>query len=503
MSKISKICFGISLLFLIGAGVTRILYANFGPQVYSPLAVGGALFVAALVMDYRLYLNFFTLKTTKHGLNMGWLIVMALVSVFVVNFLAVKYEKKWDLTKEGINTLSEQSLKVVSSLKADVSIVLLYSKLEQGEQARKQVADLVQLYHETSPRIKFESYAVLSRPDLAQKYEFKSGQLGLFAEYQTKHLKINTVSEEGITNTLLKLTKDQVNRKTIYFTSGHGERELAGEKADGLSTFKADLEITYNVKDLNLVNANIPADAAALIILGPHQNFFAAEIVKIKEYAKVGGHVLIAADPGEKHNIDQIDQMFGVTFNNDYVLDSRVRAGDIGPIIALGNVHSKTSDIVKSTEPQAFLLASSLTKLNSIPADYKIEELIMTGPETSAVAKLEQNPKVTSTGPHVIVVKSTGHIENSAKEFSAIIVGDSDFASNQLYGQYGNRDFLMNAVSHLAKDDELVTIRAKTPKATKIDAMGTYKNFLAVILLITPLLMIFSSGVIWWRRRTA
>ncbi len=434
---------------------------------------------------------------------MGWLIVMAFVSVFVVNFLAVRYEKKWDVTKEGLNSLSEQSEKVLSGLKSDVTFVLLYSKAEQAEQHKKQVADFVQLYHEKSTHIKFESYSALSRPDLAQKYEFKSGEMALFADYQDKHLKIDNVSEEGITKTLMKLTRDQANRKTIYFTTGHGERELEGERPETASNFKAELETTYNVKTIKLIESDVPVDASALVILGPSQLFLPAEIAKIKNYAKSGGHLFIAADPGEKHNVQQIDQIFGVDFHNDYVLDTRVQLSQVGPIIALGSIHSKTSDITKSVADQLFLLASSLSKAKDAPADFKFEDLVSTNQVTKGVEKLEQKPKVVSSGPHTIVMKVVGRLEGSDKEFNAIIAGDSDFALNQLYPQYGNRDLLMNVVSFLAKDEDLISIHAKTPKATKIQLIGNYFNFLAIFLILSPIIMILSSGVIWWRRRTA
>jgi ABC-type uncharacterized transport system involved in gliding motility auxiliary subunit len=503
MTKIAKICLALSVLFFIGAGVTRFMLGSMGPGVYAPLALGLISLAAVFVIDYKFYYDFFALKTTKHGLNMGWLIVMAIVTVFIANFLAVRYEKKWDVTKEGLNSLSEQSTKVLGSLKADVNFILLYSKAEQAEAIRKRVADVIQLYHEKSSKVKFEGYSALSRPDLAQKYEFKSGEMALFAEYQDKHLKVDNVSEEGITKILMKLTRDQANRKTIYFTSGHGERELEGEKPDAASSFKADLEITYNVKTLKLIESDVPADAAALVILGPNQIFLPAEIAKLKSFAKAGGHFFIAADPGEKNNIQEIDQIFGVDYHNDYILDTRVQAGRVGPIIALGSVHSKTSDITRSVADQLFLLASSLSKSAHAPPEFKFEDLVSTNESTKAVAKLEQNPKFLSTGPHVVIMKSSGRLDGSDKEFSAIVAGDTDFATNQLYSQYGDKDILMNSISSLAKDDDLISIHAKTPKATKIELVGNYKNFLALFLLLAPIGMIISSGVIWWRRRTA
>ncbi len=503
MSKLSKICLGSGILFLIVAGIARMIVASMNPFLYAPIGAGALLILSIFVIDYRFFYEFFTLKTTKHGMNMGWLIVMALVSVFIVNFLSVRFEKKWDLTKEGLNSLSEQSIKILASLKTPVNFILLYSKQEQAEMNKKRVGDFIQLYHEKSSLVSFESYSALNRPDLAAKYEFKTGEIGLFAEYQDRHLKIENVSEEGITKVLLKLTREQSARKGIYFTIGHGEREMDGEKPENVSHFRGDLETTYNVKSLKLIESDIPADAAAVVVLGPNQVFLPAEIEKMRAYAKSGGHLFIAADPGEKHNIADISKIFGVDYHNNYVLDTRVQLSQVGPIIALGSTHSKGSDITKSVADQLFLLASSLAKSSDAPEKFKYELLVQTGSTTQAVNKLEKSPKVTSTGPHTIIMQITGKLDGSDKEFSAIISGDSDFLSNQLYAQYGDRDLAMNAISFLAKDEDLIAIHPKTPRATKLNILSSYKNYLAVFLILAPLAMLLTSGIIWWRRRTA
>ncbi len=503
MSKLSKICLGAGILFLIVAVIARLILTSMHPALYGPIGLGVMAILSIFVIDHKFFYEFFTLKTTKHGVNMGWLIVMALASVFIVNFLSVRYERKWDLTKEGLNSLSEQSTKILSTLKAPVNFILLYSKQEQAEINKKRVGDFIQLYREKSSMISFESYSALNRPDLAAKFEFKSGEIGLFAEYQERHLKIENVSEEGITKILLKLTRDQGARKVIYFSTGHGEREIEGAKPESVSNFKADLETTYNIKTLKLIETEIPQDASALVILGPNQIFLPAEIEKIKKYAMSGGHLFIAADPGEKHNIAELAKIFSVNYHGNYVLDTRVQLSQVGPIIALGSTHSKSSDITKSIADQLFLLAGAISKAGQAPDNFKFEALVETSSATQGVDKLEKSPKVTSTGPHTIVLQVTGKLGGAEQEFAAIFSGDSDFLSNQLYAQYGDRDLAMNVISYLAKDEDLISIHAKTPRATKLNVISSYKNYLAVFLILSPLMMLLTSGIIWWRRRTA
>ena len=79
--------------------------------MFGPLGIAVFFFGLAVFKDARFYLEFLTMRTTKHGMNMGALILMAVVALVSINFLAVRYEKKFDWTSERLNSLSDQSLK--------------------------------------------------------------------------------------------------------------------------------------------------------------------------------------------------------------------------------------------------------------------------------------------------------------------------------------------------------------------------------------------------------
>ena len=72
--------------------------------------------------------------------------------------------------------------------------------------------------------------------------------------------------EEDLTNALMKIVKGE--KKTIYFTQGHGEKNLDDNERTGYSNAKGALEKeNYVVKTVNLVQEQkVPDDAAALVI---------------------------------------------------------------------------------------------------------------------------------------------------------------------------------------------------------------------------------------------
>lgn len=511
MSRIGKACLLLASLFLIATGVARLVLETFHPSLFVPLALGLTFLVAAIVKDNRLYREFFSMRTTKNGLAMGWLIVLGMIVFACVNFLAVRYNKTWDWSAEGFNSLSPQSIKVAKNLTSEASVIML-SRPAQGEpsqegEVKKEVKDLVRLYQNHTDKLKLEIHNVLLRPDLAQKYEFKTGAFGLFIDQNGKHLRVDEANEESLTKTLLKLTRDK--KKVIYIIQGHAERELEGEKPETISEFKKDLETTYEVKSLTLFEQGnkVPDDAEVIALIGPGQELLPPEMKALKDYAIKGGHFLIAADPGEKHQIAQLMKMFGVEYQNDFVLDMRAMVPGAGNVAALGSEYSQESEITKGMagNPTLFLLASSLKEAPDAPEDFKFDPLVSTNEATVATGELKQKPDVRSKGPHVLAMSVTGKLaEPNAKEFTAVLVGDSDIFSNQLYFKYANRDFAMNATASLAKDEDIISIRPKQPKGTTLTiAQMPAIKILIISLLLLPFVLFISSGVIWFKRRSA
>ena len=510
MSRLGKAALVIGGAFLVGTLIARVTLGFFHPSLWVSLVLGVAILMAGLVADRKTYVTFFSMRTTRNGISLGWLILLAIIFAFCINYLAVRYDHAWDLTSEGFNSLSDQSVKIVQSMKEPVKIILLERHEQKGSNGqdadiRHTVEDLVALYKAKNPRVSFETYNALSRPDLAQRYGFVRGAYGLYVAVGDKHLPIDQANEEGVTKALLKLTRDK--KKIIYFTQGHGERDIDSPAPEALSLFKADLETLYDVRPLMAFQAGeVPKDAAIVAIIGPKQEFFPPELSALRDYAQRGGSFLIAIDPGDKDNMPQMMKTFGVEFLNNFVLDPRASIPGAGNVGALGSVYDPENPITKGmgTNVTFFLLASALRKAPDAPATFTITNLVSTNEQSVDARELGPKMKAEGHGPHVIAIESTGQLKGGSRPFAAILAGDSDFLSNQLFQKYGNRDFSMNAVAALAKDDDLISIRPKTPRGSVLELHGN--RLLIVIfgfLFPLPIVLLVTAGVIWFRRRTA
>lgn len=514
MSKASKFLLIFSVLFFIVLLVARILLGGWHDAMWAPFGISIALFIAALFKDRQIIAAFLTMRTTKHGMNMGVLILLALIGVVCINFLAVRYEKTFDWTSEKLNSLSDQSVKAAEGLKQETQIVLLYrQEQEQGENVERTVRTLVSMYSNVSKNIKFIAYNALQRPDLAQKYEFNRGPFAVFAVQGERKVRIDQPTEEEVTKALIKLGRE--SKKVVYFTTGHGERAMDNREPEGMSILKSDLEIIYDVKPLTLYESEnkIPDDADLVAIVGPQQQFLETELKALRDYARNGGRLFIALDPGMRHNLAQVTKSLGVEFANNYILDLRSQVVGGGPSVVLGTQFALDNEVTKAFDANQFTifnLASSVRKAPDADAGIEVDQLVNTDARTMGIDEIREQVRFAPNGPHTLGVAASGkmasapnQVDGESKEFSAVIFGDSDFLTNSLIGNNLNRDLVLNAFASLSEDKDLISIRPKSPKGMKLEISENGFYGLVGGWALISIALFFGGGFFWWRRRSA
>ena len=83
-----------------------------------------------------------------------------------------------------------------------------------------------------------------------------------------------------------------------------------------------------------------------------------------------------------------------------------------------------------------------------------------------------------------------------------IVIGDSDFASNQHFYNGNNGDFFINSINLLTMGKELISIERKVLPFRRLVISQQEKNLLRYSsLALLPLLVLVAGGVVWWRRR--
>lgn len=510
MSKAGKVLFLFSFFALLVLFVSRLTYGGWHASLWVPFGLFVVLGALGVAKDWRALQEIALRRSTKYGMNTGLAVAIAVGGLICVNVLATRYEKKMDWTSERLNSLSEQSLKVARSISVDTELVLLTGKdAPTGENIVRSVGDLVDMYTNVNPKIRLKVHDALARPDLAQKFEYSYGPYAFFAVQGERKLKIDPPNEESVTRALMKFGRDK--KKNIYFTRGHGEILLDSKDQRGLSTLKDNLSVTYEVKSLALFENKdkVPDDADVVAVVGPTQQFLEVELQALRDYVRRGGHLFLALDPGTKHNLAQLTKSFGVEFKNDFVLDLRSQALKGAPSLVLGTEFAPGHEITRAfksagNEIALFEMVSSLQKDPDVASSLAVDPLVRTDASTANFPELRDKLEFKPNGPHTVAMTVSGRQGGEgAKEFGLVVFGDSDFLANRLIHNNLNRDLSENAFAWLSADKDLISIRPKEPKGTKILIMDTSRVALSLALFGCSMVLFTLAAGVWWRRRMA
>jgi ABC-type uncharacterized transport system involved in gliding motility auxiliary subunit len=503
----------VSFLSLGGLFFALRVWMPFMWAIVAPVVIG---FIGWLFYERKLLIEFFSLKTTKYGIDMGAIIFLSVLFIAVLNFVGARHTKTFDFSINQVNSLSEQSKKITGSLQTDLFVKFFYKNgADQFENNKKIFRDLVKRYQDINNKIQFEFVEMNEKAKLTQEFAASKGSGEAFIEYKGKKNRIENYTEQDFTNAMIKVTR--IEKKTVYFLEGHGERSIDDEKDEAsLYGFKLLLQKnSYDVKKLSLISVpEVPNEADVLIIAAPTQGFQEHEVRAIENYLKRGGGVFIALD-GVKipSGFQKILNTVGVDLESFYVFNVfNTPMGQVvnaqSPTVAV--IYSPLSEITKVFGPNQMTVFRQPHALKDLPRSEKIKlDYIVKTPESSvALRELDSSDYIGKPQSYNLIAEVKGLYINSEKEFSMVIAADIDFMTNILLYQNLNRDLALNSISALAKDIDLISVTPKETAATKIllsppEFNQFFKFIVAGIFLPLPFVFMIISLVLWYRRRHA
>ncbi len=466
--------------------------------------------------------------------NLFVIIISAFAIFLMINWISTRHWARYDLTKNKIYSLSDESKKVLSKLAKELEIYVLFN---EKDAIFDELKELLKRYENFSKNIKvkfidpekniLEAERLVKELGITQNNSIvvKAGERKKFiygselAEYdytgmqwgQPPQLK-NFKGEEALTTAILNVSEEKQIK--IGFIKGHGEPSIEDYSEKGLSEVKEYLiKRNYNVEELNLLNLEeIPMDYSLMISTSPKYPFLEKELQMLSLYIEKGGSFLLALDP----NFDEVNKKisptgfenflnnFGIEIKPVLVLDPSKAIPFFGAgYLYLDNFRfHKITDKMTGT-PVLFPLCMGLSTLEPKNKEYKTQIILETSNEgwgetnisallkDGSVAKDEKD----LSGPIGISIISEG----KGKIF---VVGDGDFYTNGQNKNLGNIVFFQNAVHYLAQKEELISIPPKPVErvAITLNASQMKKIFLVVII-IMPLLSIIAGVLVWRARR--
>jgi len=465
---------------------------------------GGVLLLGGIIVGFGGIIAFFSRRSSRLGTNATVLVIAVLAILFVVNFVGYRHHKRFDLTTEKLYTLSDQTRKIVRGLTQDVNIVR-FAKLPDA-----QFDDLMTEYRNLSSHIKYQTVDPQEKPDVARDYG--ATHMGdVIVASGTRKQTLQGNDEQAVTTAILKVTSQQV--KTVCFVSGHGERSIVDDGATGYSQADEGLKKeNYDTKTINLASTNgVPSDCSVVVIAGPTQAFFPQETDMVSRYLDGGGKALIEVDPitSDKQVEPKLDSIFdkwNIKVGDNVVIDvsGMGRLLNAGPAIPLV-ISYGDSPITKGLDGTMtfFPLARTVSIADKSKLTPQDVEILMTSPQSFTTPKLEHevkyDPKTDTRGPLSLGVEGS---DPDGKNARLVVIGDSDFATNQAIGSTSNGDLFFNTIDWLAQDENLISIRPKSPTNRRIVLTeGQSVGLQWFELFLLPGFVIILGIAVWWRRR--
>jgi gliding motility-associatede transport system auxiliary component len=516
---------GLVGLVLIVFGLLAVLFTSGGfARFFSFINIAGGI-IALIGWLVSSWGNLGTLagsRRTRYGTNAAVYTVAFIGLLIAVNYLAARYNHKFDMSVERVFSLSPQSVKVLKELKKPIK---LYGFVQAGSGGQYQFADtLYKEYRYASPLLSYELVDPNRHPELAEKYKV--------SVMNTTHIQyggekgegtnVTDLSEQGITNGIIKLIKS--GEKTVCFLQGEGEADIADTQNEhGLGEFKSSLEgENYAVKKLNLVTEpKVPDDCTALAIAGPTRPLVPHEIDAIADYLKGGGRVLAMLQPPRPDgSIDEAALVnlvgtWGVKAGDNIVVDQVVRLF-AGPALGLSptvNSYGESPITTAFDKQTVFPMVRSVDPIDSGKRGLDVTALAKTSDTSWAESDLKslfenQTAKFDASdkkGPITVAAS----VEADLKQLSLgsgqarlVVFGDTDFADNQYIRNFFNRDFIMNCVDWLAGESSSITIRPRTLRASRFNlTVGEFDVVFVLSVLLLPELLLIVGIAVWWERR--
>lgn len=451
-------------------------------------------------------------RSTKYGVNAVVYSLLFVGVLVVVNWLASRHNHRWDLTSQNVFSLSTQSKSVLAKLEQPVTVDAF---VEAGSDP--QLADLLDSYRYASDKFTFHIVDPDKERDLAERYKI--------TELPTIHIQYGEqtatvareLSEETITNGLIKATR--TTKKVACFLDGHGEPDPENREARGFSGLKDALtNENYDTRKVLLATEqDVPPECTVLIAAGTEKPLFDHEISALTNYLRAGRSALFMVGPRRGQQLGGLVDSWGVKVTDSVVVDQVVRLFQ-GPALGLQilastyGAHPITTDFRERTIfPMARAVQANAAGKTGISATELVKSSPSAWGETDVAGVFDRGEALEDDkdikGPVSLAVAVTGKHKDMGfgkdGETKLVVVGDSDFATNQFVSQLFNRDLLLNMMNWLGGQEELISIRPRAIQASRAQLTpDESRRIFYLSVLIMPELLLLLGLTVWWRRST-
>lgn len=435
------------------------------------------------------------------------LVVLGAAAVFLVSNVALApFPWRYDFTAQQRLSLSAATKGILAELdQRDLDAALhVFMPEEMPADRYDEMQLLLREYDHQSPRMTVSFHNLDTDAALAQQYGItRPGQCALIVGEQ--RVRLGAVDEMYISGALSRILREEP--VVVYFSRGHGEPASLAEAADGRETMtlaaRELLTYGYDVREVTLYHeVAFPADCDIFVVVGPNLNFLPEEKQMISDYLAQGGNALFLVDPPPSPGFGDVLSPYGLQIGADMVIDEKdyVQRDITFPLVRRMTPHPITTTL----GPVAFSVARSVDVPRRELDGFELLPLLESSPQSFSEAsppKIEFNPDLDIRGPIAMGAVSERDV-GDGRVARLVVIGDSEFARDNLAPVLSNLQLFVNAVAWLAEEDVSRQIPVRT-RSARIALAPEQMQLLALLsVVVVPLLPWGLWGLLWWRSRS-
>lgn len=485
----------------------------------------------------------------------------------VIYAFALRFDKSWDLTQEGRRELSPQTIQVLENLTQDVQVTGLFvqSGDQLAYNVKDKTRRFLERAQQYTDRLKVEfidPQVEKQRVDAldVKRVNYGVGVVVLTSGTKKRELPLSDVTsrleERDFTNALINVVRNVTPK--VCFLTGHGERDIDSQEGiNGASSLRLWLlEESYQVEKIaiSLSNPVIPQDCTVLVIAGYNNDFHPAELAAIDDFLASGGRLFVMIDPQRldvklppgavqpqivEHFRPWLAERLGVDVGADVII-SQVQtqytqnalelmllpdysvfgnfdfSGD--PNDPMRRAFNMEHPITRGFDQQMILSAArSVSMRRETPENVSGTNLLWSAPTTYAETDINrmftearaERSADEQEGPVPVAVAVTMKTNvpvgdtSQTKDARVVVIGDSDFISNENIRLAGNHNFALNSLAWLTESEELIAIRPTGKEDPPIILTKGQQQAIAWIAALGLVQAVAAAGVgvHLWRKR--
>jgi len=433
-------------------------------------------------------------RRLTYGSNATIVTVIGVLILGLLYTLAAEKRVRWDLTQEGRNTLTADTVAKLALLDQDGEPVEVtaFSAQRGDDDASLKNRSMKDLLREldahssvlkwrfvdfdkerlTAERLGVTQYSHVvvqrggDRVDIRSRDIFRRSGRG-------DDRRLSFLGEMALARSFSQLHTPR--RQVVYVLQGHGESSPEDRGPSGLADLADALDVErYDVETLDLISSDrgdevpsVPDDAAMVLVAGGEGRWTDHESDALITYLSRGGGMLIAVDPG--HAVPDLLTRMGIGVPSGVTMDTQVVFPFWDrPIPRIEN-HEITRGLRTGKLTPVLSHVAPLLVSDPLPDGVRVASIFRTG-RTGWIerggelrngapvyeADLDQRGPI-DMAVAVQIRPGAGWVRPGKPVARVLVVGDSDYLTNSLIsGGPGNSTFALDSVHWLSGADARV-----------------------------------------------